>query len=90
MEAARRFEASVALAKRIGTPREVWLGQSALGATLAGLGRDTEAEACFVHAARVIEQIQRGLTTSALHKSFLSADPVVDVYRRLGRRPPPG
>jgi hypothetical protein len=37
----------------------------------------------------VIEQIQRGLTVRRLRTSFLSADPVVDVYRRLGRRPPP-
>jgi class 3 adenylate cyclase/tetratricopeptide (TPR) repeat protein len=88
-EAARTLEASVALAERIGTPREVWLGKAALGATFARLGRDIDAEACFLHAASVIEKIQRGLTVPGLRTSFLSADPVVDVFRRLGRRPPP-
>jgi class 3 adenylate cyclase/tetratricopeptide (TPR) repeat protein len=75
-------------AEQIGTPREVWLGKSALGKVLARLGRDKEAEAQFTQATQVIEAIATKLQTPSLRRSFLAAEPVVDLYRTLGHRPP--
>ncbi len=80
--------ASVELAERLGTPREVWMGKAALGEVLSRLGRDKDAEAQFTQAAQTIEAIAGQLTTPALRRSFLSAQPVLEVYRTLGRRPP--
>ena len=82
-EAAPVLEASVGLAEQIGTPREVWLGR-----VLARLGRDREAEAQLAQAVDTIEAIAAKLTTPGLRRSFLGAEPVLDVYRTLGRRPP--
>jgi predicted negative regulator of RcsB-dependent stress response len=82
------LSAAVELAERLGTRREVWLGRAALGHALARLGRDVEAEASFASASQTIESIADELTTSALRRSFLGAEPVSEVYRVLGRRPP--
>jgi tetratricopeptide (TPR) repeat protein len=88
-EAARTLEASVGLAERLQTPREVWLGKGALGKVLARLGREQEAETHFIQATQTIEAIAAKLTTPGLRRSFLTAEPVVDLYRTLGQRPPP-
>ncbi|MGH8542583.1 MAG: AAA family ATPase [Gammaproteobacteria bacterium] len=89
LEAAQEpLGASVALAESLGTPREVWVGKAALGRVFARLGRDKDAEDSLVEAAQTIETIAGKLTTPSLRLSFLRAEPVVDVYRTLGRRPP--
>jgi class 3 adenylate cyclase/tetratricopeptide (TPR) repeat protein len=87
-DAARALDASVRLGESLQTPREVWLGQAALGKVLARLGREQDAEARFLQAAQTIEAIASQLTTPRLRRSFLGAAPVVEVYRTLGRRPP--
>jgi tetratricopeptide (TPR) repeat protein len=87
-ESVPALDASVRLAEAIGTPREVWLGRAALGKVCAHLGRDEEAQAHFAEAARVIETMAGKLTTSGLRRSFLGAEPVLEIYRALGRRPP--
>jgi tetratricopeptide (TPR) repeat protein len=88
-EAVRVLEASIQLTEIIQTPREVWLGKTALGKVLARLGRDKEAEVHFVQATHTIEAIADKLQTPRLRRSFLAAEPVVDLYRTLGQRPPP-
>ncbi len=88
-EAARALAASVRLAESIQTPREVWLGKAALGKVLARLGREQDAEAHFIQAARTLEAIADKLQTPRLRRSFLAAEPVVNVYQTLGHRPPP-
>ena len=88
-DSAHTLEASIRLAERLQTPREVWLGKAVLGTVLARLGREKEAEANFVQATHTIEAIADNLTTPRLRRSFLGAEPVVDIYRTLGRRPPP-
>lgn len=88
-EAARTLEASVRLAESLRTPREVWLGKAALGKALARIGREKEAEAHFIQATQTIEAIADKLQTPNLRRSFLAAEPVVDIYRILGQRPPP-
>jgi hypothetical protein len=88
-EAARMLVASVHVAEQIQTPREVWLGQAALGKVLVRLGRDKEAEAQFIQATQTIEAIAANLQTPRLRRSFLSAAPVMEVYGALGHRPPP-
>jgi len=87
-EATRMLEASVKLAESLQTPREVWIGKAALGKVLTRMGRDKEAEAQLIQAARTIEVIAEKLKTPGLHRSFLSAEPVLAVYRTLERRPP--
>jgi hypothetical protein len=77
------------LAERLQTPREVWLGKAALGKVFARLGREQEAEAHYIQATHTIEAIADKLTTPSLRRSFLTAEPVVDLYRTLGQRPPP-
>ena len=87
-EAERELRASVALATQLDTPREVWLGEASLARMLARSNRDKDAEASFVRAAQTIEGNAARLTTPGLRRSFLTAEPVLDVYRTLGRRPP--
>jgi class 3 adenylate cyclase/tetratricopeptide (TPR) repeat protein len=87
-EAATAFESSIALAEEMGTPREHWIAQAALGRTLYRLGRDEAAEAAYGQAARVIDALVATLTTPRLRHSFLAAEPVLEVYRALGRRSP--
>jgi class 3 adenylate cyclase/tetratricopeptide (TPR) repeat protein len=88
-DAAHTLAASIRLAERLQTPREVWLGKAVLGRVLARLGREQDAEAYFLQATHTIEAIADKLTTPRLRRSFLEADPVVDLYRTLGQPPPP-
>jgi class 3 adenylate cyclase/tetratricopeptide (TPR) repeat protein len=88
-EAAHTLDASVRLAESLQTPWEVWLGKAALGKIFARLGREQDAEAHFIQATQTIEAITDKLTTPNLRRSFLAAEPIVDIYRTLGQRPPP-
>jgi predicted negative regulator of RcsB-dependent stress response len=88
-DAARALDASVKLAKSLQTPREIWVGKAGLGKVLAQLGREQEAEAHFTQATQTIEAIAAKLTMPNLRRSFLGAEPVVDIYRTSGHRPPP-
>ncbi|MBI3796070.1 MAG: AAA family ATPase [Deltaproteobacteria bacterium] len=87
-EATQMLEASVKLAESLQTPREVGMGKAALGKFLARMGKDKEAETQFTQAVKVIEAIAEKLRTPHLHRSFLGAEPVLEVYRALGQRPP--
>src|SRR5262249_20920798 len=87
-EAARVLEASAALAAALGTPRELWMAKAGLGKVLARLGRDKDATTQGADAAREIEAIAAKLTTARLRRGFLTAEPVVEVYRMLGHHPP--
>jgi class 3 adenylate cyclase/tetratricopeptide (TPR) repeat protein len=88
-EAEQTFALSIRLAEQIGAPREVWLGKAVLGKVLMRLGRDKAAEALFSQATQTIEAIAATLQTPRLHRSFLCAAPVLEVYEALGRHPPP-
>jgi tetratricopeptide (TPR) repeat protein len=88
-DAARIVQAAVRLAEQIRTPREVWLGQAALGKALLRLNREQEAEAYLLQATQTIEAIATNVRTLSLRHSFLSAAPVLDIYAALGHRPPP-
>jgi class 3 adenylate cyclase/tetratricopeptide (TPR) repeat protein len=87
-DAVRTLEASVRLAERLQTPREVWLGKAVLGKVLARLGHEDDAAAYFRQAVQTIEALADKLQTLSLRRSFLAAEPVVDIYRTLGHRPP--
>ena len=87
-EAAGALAASVTLAEAIGAPREVWIGKAALGKILAKMGKDKEAEVQLSQAAQTIEAILGKLQTPQLRRSFVTAEPVQEIYRALGRRPP--
>jgi hypothetical protein len=76
------------LAETLQTPREIWMGKAVLGKVLGRMGNDKEAEAQVTQAVEVIEAIAATLTTPRLRHSFLGAEPVLEVYRALGRRPP--
>ncbi|MBI2876170.1 MAG: tetratricopeptide repeat protein, partial [Candidatus Tectomicrobia bacterium] len=86
-EAAQRLAESVRLAETIQTPREIWMGKASLGRVLTRMGKDKEAEEQLLQAAQTIEAIAQKLQTPNLHRSFLGAEPVLEVYRALGRRP---
>ena len=88
-DALEPLRASVHLAETLGTPRELWMGKKGLGRLFVRLGRDRDAERQYIEAAQAIEGIAAKFTTPDLRRSFLSADQVQDVYRALGRRPPP-
>jgi class 3 adenylate cyclase/tetratricopeptide (TPR) repeat protein len=87
-EASAVLEASIRVATDIQTPREVWLGKAVLGKVLARLGREQNAEVHLIQATHAIEVITAQLTRPDLRRSFLGAEPVVDLYRTLGHRPP--
>ena len=87
-DAARALTASLDQARVIGTARESWIGQAALGNVLTRLGRDTEAEAQLTAAADTIESIAAKLVTPQLRRSFLAAERVVGVFQTLGRTAP--
>jgi len=86
--AARAMTASLDQARMLGTARESWIGQAALGQVLTRLGRDREAEAQLTAAAQTIDSIATKLVTPQLRRSFLGAEPVADVFRTLGRTLP--
>src|SRR5262249_58843380 len=88
VEATQVLGAAVHVAEQIQTPREVWLGQAALGKVLTRLGRDKEAEAQLTQATHTIEAIAATLHTPRLRQSFLNAMPVLKVYEALGHQPP--
>lgn len=52
------------------------------------LGRDKDAEAALLGSTQTIESIARRLTTPRLRQTFLTAEPVAEIYRTLGRWPP--
>jgi len=87
-EAVQVLASSASLAAALGTPRELWMGKAALAKVLARLGRDEDAAAQVAGAAHTIEAIAAKLATPSLRRSFLTAGPVVEVYRALGHRPP--
>ncbi len=87
-EAARVLGESVQMAEAIKTPREIWLSKAALGKVLARMGRDKQAEAQLSGAAQTIETILGNLQTPRLRHSFVTAEPVQEIYGTLGRRPP--
>jgi class 3 adenylate cyclase/tetratricopeptide (TPR) repeat protein len=87
-DAVRATTASLDQARMLGTARESWIGQAALGQVLTRLGRDREAEAQLTAAAQTIESIAAKLVTPQLRRSFLGAEPVADVFQTLGRTPP--
>jgi hypothetical protein len=64
------------------------MGRATLGRILYRVGRDKEAEAAFGQAVHIIEAIAATLTTPSLRRGLLSAEPVLEVYRSLGRCPP--
>lgn len=88
-EAEKLLRSAVTLADHIHTARELWMSGSALGDTLARMGRDRDAEAFLTQAAQTIEAIAAEVPDPVLRASFTSALPVAEVYRRLGRRPQP-
>ncbi len=59
-------------------------------ARLYRVGRDKEAEAAFGQAVHIIEAIAATLTTPSLRRGLLRAEPVLKVYRSVGRRLPGG
>ena len=85
------FATALSRAERLGTPREVWMTRAALGGVLARLGRDREAEANLLQSAETIEAIASKLTTPALHRAFVTSQPVAKIFQALGRpEPAPG
>jgi tetratricopeptide (TPR) repeat protein len=88
-EAAQLLRAGVTQAEHIGAAREIWLGCRALAGALLQLGREREAEGYLTEAAQTIEAIARDLQGLPLRTVFLAADPVREVYRMIGKRPPP-
>jgi len=81
------LEASVRLAETLQTLREVWLGKAALGKVLAGWAKTRRPKRN--HTGCESDRGNRRETkTSRLRRSFLGAEPVLEVYRLLGRRPP--
>jgi class 3 adenylate cyclase/tetratricopeptide (TPR) repeat protein len=87
-DAVRAMTASLDQARMLGTARESWIGQAALGQVLTRLGRDRDAEAQLTAAAQTIESIAEKLVTPPLRRSFLGAEPVADVFQTLRRTPP--
>jgi tetratricopeptide (TPR) repeat protein len=81
--------AALERAERLATPREVWMTSAALGGVLGRLGRDREAEAKLLRAVETIEAIASKLTTPALHRAFVTAEPVAKIFQALGRPAPP-
>jgi tetratricopeptide (TPR) repeat protein len=88
-EAVTPLAAAVDLAGRLGTPRELWVASAALGRVSARLGRDRDAEAHYGRAVETLDAIARGLMTPELRQALLASAPVTEIYRALGRRPPP-
>ena len=76
------------LSQQLKTPRDEWIGALALGKLLMRLGKDKEAEVAFNTSAATIESIAAALKTDVLSRAFLSAPPVLEVFKLLGRRAP--
>jgi len=88
-EAEKLLRNAVTLADHIHAARELWLAGSALGSTLARMGRDRDAETYLTQAAQTIEAIASSVGDPKLRASFVRNDLVADVYRQLGHRPLP-
>jgi len=89
-EALPLIQASVALAQKLQTRRDIWMGTLALGKTLMRLAGEKEAETALRTSAETIESIASALKTDSLIRSFFGAAPVREVFQILGRRPPSG
>jgi class 3 adenylate cyclase/tetratricopeptide (TPR) repeat protein len=87
-DAARVLAASLDRAGHLGTARELWIGQAALGGVLARLGRDREAETHLGAAADTVEALAARLLTPQRRRAFLAAEPVTHLFDTLGRRRP--
>ena len=85
-EAEKLLRGAVTLADHLHAARQLWLAGSALGQTLARMGRERDAETYLTQAAQTIEAIAGELADPGLRASFIRAAPVAEVYRRLGRR----
>ena len=85
-EAEKLLRSAVALAEHVHAARVLWLGASALGRLLEHSNRERDAETYLTQAAQTIEAIATELTDPTLRATFVHAEPVADVYRRL-RRP---
>ena len=88
-EGERYLETSLQLSTRLGVPQDIWRGKAALAKLQATLGKETEAEALVTQAVQTVEAIADKLRTPSLRQSLLGAEPVLEVYRALGRRPSP-
>jgi tetratricopeptide (TPR) repeat protein len=86
-EALPLIQESVELAQKLQTRRDIWIGHLVLGEALIRLGKDKDAEAAFQNAAVTIDSIVEALSSASLIRSFVSASPVVKVFKVLGRRP---
>lgn len=88
-EAAQLLRSTLTMAEHLHATRELWLAASGLAGVLSRLGHEREAETYLTQAAQTIEAIAGELGDARLRAAFTSAEPVADVYRRLGRRPLP-
>jgi class 3 adenylate cyclase/tetratricopeptide (TPR) repeat protein len=87
-DAARVLTASLDQSHRLGTVRESWIGQAALGEVLTRLGREREAEQRLGAAADALESIAARLAAPQRRRTFLAAEPVARVFQALGHTPP--
>jgi Flp pilus assembly protein TadD len=87
-EAVPVLEAAVRRAAQLQIPRDLWLGQAALGQVCAQLGRDAEAEHAYRQAAQTLDALAARLRTPQLRRALLSAGPVLEVYTAVGSSPP--
>jgi tetratricopeptide (TPR) repeat protein len=87
-EALAHLHDAAQLAERLGARPDLWRCLAALGRVRVERGDDAGAEEAYRRAAQVIESIASGLAQPPLRHSFLSAEPVGEVYRALGRSLP--
>ena len=83
-EALAHLEDAARLAEGIGARPDLWRTLAALGRIRLQRGDEAGAEEAYRRAAQVIESIAAGLGQLSLRHSFLSAEPVGEVYRALG------
>src|SRR5262249_5160037 len=87
-EAVPVLEAAVRRAAQLQTPRELWMGQAALGRVFAQLGRDAEAEHAYRQATQTLDALAARLRSPPVRRALLSAAPVLEVYTAVGSSPP--
>lgn len=87
-EAAETLREAVELAEHLRVPNEGWMGKAARARLLSRLGKDDEAALHWTEAAATLDGLAANVTTPTLRRSFLSAEPVLEVYRIVGRQPP--
>jgi tetratricopeptide (TPR) repeat protein len=88
-EAVQLLRGALTLAEHINAAYVLWRAGNTLGGILGHMGEDRAAETCLTQAAQTIEAIATELSDDALRASFTRADPVAEVYHRLGNRPLP-